>query len=269
MSTHVYDLSEGWNKLTAEVLYAEMDGVPSAELDFYDRRIRGNGGMALDQACGTGRHLFALMARGLEVHGADISADALGFARKAAIQRGVHPTLYHQRMEDCDIPNQYGTIYVANGTFQIIVDRQRALSTLTRFRQHLSPGGQLLIELVVPDVITGGVNKNDEEHPRRWESARKGDKGTIITTLWTESIDFEKRTLIGKRRCELLIDGAAVRTEVHTLLMTWYNPGEIATMFEQAGLIDFRTYSDYTDQPATDESKSVVYAGQRPLSSMG
>ena len=83
MNTWEYDLSEGWNSLAAELLYAEMDKCSAVELDFYERRIRENGGAALDQACGTGRHLFPLLGRGLEVHGADIAVDALRFAEKA------------------------------------------------------------------------------------------------------------------------------------------------------------------------------------------
>jgi hypothetical protein len=48
----------GWNGLAAEMLYASMGQLPEHELAFYERHIRANGGLALDQACGTGRHLF-------------------------------------------------------------------------------------------------------------------------------------------------------------------------------------------------------------------
>ena len=47
MPEDVHDLSQGWNSLTAEVLYAYMPGgVPAKELSFYERRIRRNGGLA-------------------------------------------------------------------------------------------------------------------------------------------------------------------------------------------------------------------------------
>ena len=83
MADDTFDLSQGWNSLAAEMLYIYMPGgLPADELAFYERRIRANGGAALDQACGTGRHIFPLLAQGLEVHGADISADALDFARR-------------------------------------------------------------------------------------------------------------------------------------------------------------------------------------------
>ena len=265
MDECLYDMSKGWNSLAAECLYAEMQNCSAAELDFYDRRIRQNGEVALDQACGTGRHLFALIDRGLEVHGADISGDALGFAKKEAAKRGICPVLYHQRMEECDIPHRYGTIYVANGTFQIIAERQQALSTLRRFWQHLTPGGQLLLELFVPEAVTKGLNTNDEEYPIRWESVRRDAEGEIVTTLWCESVDLSAKTLVSRRQLELLIEGECVKTETHSHLMTWFLGDEIVATFEQSGFVDIRTYSDYTDQPATKESKTIVYGARRPL----
>jgi SAM-dependent methyltransferase len=93
---------------------------------------------------------------GLDVHGADISPDALEFARKAALAHGLESTLYHQRMEECSLPHRYGTIYVANGTFEIITDRNQTHAVLRRFLQHLVPGGQLLLELSVPPRVTRG-----------------------------------------------------------------------------------------------------------------
>jgi len=266
MPEEVYDLSQGWNRLAAELLYACMPGgAPAKELAFYEQRIRANEGIALDQACGTGRHLFPLLARGLEVHGADISADALHFARKEAEIQKVHPTLYHQRMEECNIPHKYGTIYIANGTFQIITDRHQALATLQRFWHHLVPGGQLLLELSVPPEVTQGLTCNDADHPTRWApTPRREAEGEIVSTLWSESVDLFEQVLLSKRQCDLYVDGKCVRSEVHAHLLRWYFHYEFLMMLERAGFEDMTTYSDYTDHPATQESKTVVYGARRP-----
>lgn len=266
MDDEIFDMSQGWNSLAAEMMYVCMQGGPPAhELAFYERRIRANGGAALDQACGTGRHIFPLLVRGLEVHGADISADAISFARREAEAQHVNPVLYHQRMEACEIPHCYGTIYVANCTFQIISERQQAISTLKRFWHHLRPGGQLLLELAVPPEVTQGPGIHDVEHPIRWEpEQRRGGEGEIMTTLWSESVDLFEQTLLSKRRYDLYVGGRFVRSEVHAHLMRWYFHYEILMMLEQAGYDDLVTYGDYTDNPATKDSLTVVYAGRRP-----
>jgi SAM-dependent methyltransferase len=265
MSDEVFDLHQGWNSLAAEMLYACVDMLPPKELAFYERRIRENGGPALDQACGTGRHLFPLLARGLEVHGADISADARQFVRKEAEAQNAHPALYHQRMEECDLPHRYGTIYVANGTFQIITDRQLAVATLERFRKHLLPGGQLLTELSVPPEVTEGPTCHDAEHPIRWDpEPRRGAEGEIVTTLWSESVDLFEQTLVSKRRCELYVGGKCVRSEVHAHCMRWYFHYEFVMMLERAGFEDIRTYGDDSDDLATKDSTRIVYGARRP-----
>ena len=239
-------------------------GPPVAELGFYERRIRANGGIALDQACGTGRHIFPLIARGLEVHGADISSDVLEFAEKAAKNLKVKPTLFHQSMEECDIPHRYGTIYIANGTFQIIVDRQQVFSTLKRFWDHLTPDGQILFELFVPKVVTQGPTASDAEHPTRWKPIpRRGARGEIVTTLWSESVDLFEQTLLSKRRCELCMDGECIQSEVHAHYMRWYFHYEFFMMLEHVGFKDIRIYSDFTDEEATKDSRTVVYGARR------
>jgi len=74
----------------------------------------------------------------------------------------------------------YGTIYVANGTFQILSDRQQALATLQRFWQHLTPGGQLLLEMSVPDEVTHGPTCHDVDHPIRGTPSRvAGQRGRL------------------------------------------------------------------------------------------
>jgi SAM-dependent methyltransferase len=265
MADEVYDLHQGWNSLTAELLYACVDMLSDDELAFYERRIRQNGGPALDQACGTGRHLFPLLELGLEVHGADISAEALRFARQEAEARNVHPTLFHQRMEACDLPHRYGTIYVANGTFQIIVDRELALATLERFRNHLVPGGELLLELSVPPEVTQGPACHDVGHPIRWDPIpRRRAEGEIAITLWSESVDLFEQTLVSKRRCDLAINGECVRSEVHAHSMRWYFHHEAIMTLERAGFADIRTYGDHSDDPATKGSKTVVYGARGP-----
>lgn len=261
----VLDMHQGWNSLAAAALDAHMpDGVPEAELAFYERRIRENGGPALDQACGTGRHIFPLLARGIEVHGADISADAIAFARREAERRHVAPVLVVQSMEACDLPYRYGTIYVANGTFQILVDRQVALAALKRFCEHLLPGGQVLLEVFVPPEASGTASPWDIEHPMVWDPVPlRGAEGELATRLWNESVELAGRTLVSKRKIDLIVDGQIVRSEVHAHHETWYSHVELVELLDSAGFLDIRTYGDYTDEPATAGSQAVIYGARR------
>jgi len=267
MNERLYNLNQGWSSLAGELLYLAMDQspyggiLPANELAFYEQRIRANKGPALEQACGTGRLLLRLIERGLDVHGADASADALRFAQIKAKQLGVHSKLYHQRMQDFKVLHRYGTIYMDCGSFMAISERQEAQDTLKRFRNHLIPGGELLIGLFIPDEAKGVPVKTRYWQPMKCASG----EGEISTKLWTESFDSLEQTLVEKRRYELKVDGKLVRSELHTLHMRWYYKYEFTMMLEKAGFQDIYLYSDYTEQPATKESKTIIY-GARNLS---
>lgn len=158
-------------------------------------------------------------------------------------------------MEDFEVPHRYGTIYMDGGTFTAISDRQKALSTLERFRNHLTPGGQLLIGLFIPDEAKG-VTVN----ARHWGPVKcASGEGEISTKLWTESFDLLEQTMVEKRRYELKVDGQLVRSELHTFHMRWYFKYEFIMMLEKAGFEDICLYSDYTEEPSTKESKTIVY----------
>lgn len=264
MTEEIHDMHQGWNSLAAEMLYTAMLGrLPANELAFYERRIRENGGIALDQACGTGRHIFALLEKGLELHGADISLDSLNLAQEEAKNLGIDITLYHQRMEECDIPHRYGTIF--SNSFQVIDDRQMAFTTLKRFRRHLVPGGQLLVELFVPWQVMQGKDVSDVDHPTHWfDMPIRDGKGEVKAYFWSESVDLFEQVLLSKRRYDVYVDGKCVKYETHAYRLRWYYKHEIVMMLEKAGFNNIRTYSDYTDNPATQDSKKVIYGARNP-----
>lgn len=112
MTDKIYDMSRGKNSLAAEMMDIGMQGSLSEnELAFYSRRIRANGGVTLDQACGTGRHIFPLLALGLEVHGADISADALSLPNKKP---------GHRMRTLCSITSEWKTVNFHIGMAQFM-----------------------------------------------------------------------------------------------------------------------------------------------------
>ncbi|MER5646789.1 class I SAM-dependent methyltransferase, partial [Streptosporangium sp. NPDC002524] len=56
-----------------------------ADVDFVERHLGLRpGARVLDAPCGSGRHTLALAARGHRLTGVDISAEAIGYARRAA-----------------------------------------------------------------------------------------------------------------------------------------------------------------------------------------
>jgi SAM-dependent methyltransferase len=273
MTVTCHDLNKGWNSLAAEMLYASMSvppeeslfSGPKEEIDFYERCIRCNGGFALDHACGTGRHLFPLIRRGLQVDGSDSSADAIGFAQSVLKQTGLKSRLYNQRMENFESAVRYGTIYIANGTFSVFYERRDAFECLARIRKHLVPGGQLLLESFVPDAMKGIRNYEVDDKPLNWDPIQcRSIDGEISAELWTVSMDALEQTMVEKRRYSLHVGGKVVRTEEHILKMRWFHKWELVMMLEKTGFQDIQLYSDYKEQSPTTESKVIIYSARSP-----
>jgi SAM-dependent methyltransferase len=141
--------------LAAECYDLWFGDEPFWDQAFFHDRIRHNGGVALEIACGTGRLLVPFLRDGLTVEGVDASEEMLAICRAKAAHMGVLPTLYHQLMQDLDLAPRYRTMYIPACSFQILAERDEAFAALRRFYTHLEPGGELLLTLMVPGVTLG------------------------------------------------------------------------------------------------------------------
>ena len=264
MSEPSFLLSKSYDSLAAECLYSPFN-YPEKQVDFYERRIREQGGTALELACGAGRHLIPLVIRGLPVEGADTSKDALRFARLAAEQNSVTPQLHRQSMEGLDLPDRYKMIFIVGGSFQLIGDRALAIEALQRFQSHLVPGGQLLVDLFVPSDVIG----RDYGKPlgMRWSwqpHSRPAGEGEIHVQNWVESLDCFEQVRVVKRQYELHVNGKIRRTELHTMHTRWYFKQEFVMMLESLGYTDIRFYGNHSDESASGSSASITYCAHRP-----
>ena len=104
-------------------------------------------GRILEPACGTGRTLVPLLDAGHDMTGFDASPDMLARCRAKCAERGHVPDLSQQRFEDFRYAEPFAAILVPVGTFTLIDDFAVAMSVLRRFRDHLKPGGRLVLDL--------------------------------------------------------------------------------------------------------------------------
>jgi SAM-dependent methyltransferase len=260
-----FSMNQGFSSLAAELLHAFADTVPEPELKFYEAAIRANGGPALDQACGVGRHVIPLSRRRLNLHGADASSDALKRATARANENGVSPSFHHQRMEHMDLPLQFGTIFVPNGSFHVLAERAMALDVLRRFNHHLVPGGQLLMELDTAYRMDAYTQKRSVDNP--WigpAKPRVDGSGEIVAKVWVEDADRFEQTLIEKREYQLWSEGAIQRTELHTLNLRGYSKWEMHLMLEHAGFADVCWFADFAPHlRAHDDFKQLVCSARK------
>jgi SAM-dependent methyltransferase len=262
------DPSDGahtWHHGVVARWWAEFN-TDGPEIDFYRRYVEA-GQPALDVGCGTGRLLIPYLSAGLDVDGCDASADMIALCRERAEREGVSTELRVQAIHELDMPRTYRTVIVC-GTFGLGADRARDEEGLRRLRDHLEPGGTLLLDSEPPYSDEGlwasWARSKREELPSGWDEPgmrRTSDDGTeyeLIGRL-VEVDPFVQRVTM-EMRGRMSRDGRVVQEDdVHVLDMIQYFPHEIELMLERAGFSDIRMLGDHSEEPATGRSETVVF----------
>ncbi|MBL4770789.1 MAG: class I SAM-dependent methyltransferase [Planctomycetes bacterium] len=145
---------------------------------------QGVGGRTLDLCCGFGRHSLALLERGVDVVGLDLSADLLtqaenlegGEALDGRLVRGDVRYLPFADQEMDSLVNLFSSF----GYFGEAGDRG-VLDEITRV---LKPGGRLVMDLMNPERIRANLvpeSKTERDGFVLYESRRLEDGGQRVT----------------------------------------------------------------------------------------
>jgi SAM-dependent methyltransferase len=151
-------VSWDYGPLVAEVY--ELDkpvGSTFPALRYYTRQLSGVTGRILEPAAGTGRVLVPLLEAGFAVEGLDISPDMLAVCRQHCQDRGLDPVLREADMTTFAEPGAYQAIIIPAGSIMLLDGRDAVSRALAAFRESLSPGGRLILDIGVPELITGMI----------------------------------------------------------------------------------------------------------------
>ena len=139
-----------YRKLCTEAYDLSMPRASKNTLPFYLARFAEASEPVLEPMCGTGRYLIPFLERGIDIDGVDASPHMLQMCRDNARQRGVTPTLHEQLLEEMSLPRHYGFMMIPHGSFGFFTDRKVAQNTLARLRDHMLPGGRLVLDVETP-----------------------------------------------------------------------------------------------------------------------
>ncbi len=145
---------------------------------------QGVGGRTLDLCCGFGRHSLALLERGVDVIGLDLSADLLGQAGnleggEALAGRLVRGDVRFLPLADQGVDSLVN-LFSSFGYFGEHGDR----GVLDEISRVLRPGGRLVMDLMNPDRIRAGLvpeSKTERDGFTLYESRRLEDGGQRVT----------------------------------------------------------------------------------------
>jgi SAM-dependent methyltransferase len=196
----------------------------------------------LDVACGTGEHAQRLAALGFDVAGVDLDPAFVRIARQK------HPPgrFFEADMSDFQLPHRYDAVLCLFSSIGYLKTLDRVVRALACFREHLAPGGVIVVEPWFPPGVldTARVARNTGEA-----------NGVRVSRVCRMEVDDRLSRLNFDYEIE---EGGVIRhaSEVHQLGL--FTTEEMMTAFRDAGLDadhDPKGLSDrglFVALPATD-----------------
>src|SRR5438067_5694166 len=166
-----------------------FQGYTEGEIDFIEAACRKycpfEARRFLEPACGTGRLITALAARGYEVTGFDISRPALSYLRRRLTRRQLHAETFEEELSDFRVSRPADAAYCTVNTFRHLLTEQAARGHLECVAGSLCPGGIYLLGLHLLPLDA------EPEDDARWTEWRGETKVTV--TLRMLRIDLRRR----------------------------------------------------------------------------
>jgi SAM-dependent methyltransferase len=224
LSAHLYDWSS--EQMVDDVQLSEA-------------LARETAGPVLEMGCGSGRLLEGIARSGKEAVGVDISLPMLGRARRRLDGAGAR--FYRGHMTSRLPGRSFGLIILARHQLGYLRRRVELERMLEQVRDHLAPGGTLLLDLASPEAVYGAGRSRPVLQRAGWDDWLNGwvrKWGGV--TVHAERSEFEQTDYYA-------IDflHAPRRLLRETARMRVFSVGEAEQLLQVAGLRAVGSYSDY------------------------
>ncbi len=239
------------------------------EIDFYKElaaEVTRAGQALLEVACGTGRVAIRLAQSGARVAGLDLSPNMLEVAAEKS--KGLaNMTWVLRDMRSFDLGQTFGLVIIPGHAFQNLNTSQDQADCLECIRQHLEPGGRLVVHLDhqdfrwLGDLMSGkgGVFEPAEQffHARMGLQIR-------VSRAWT----FEPATqsaICQTIREAIGPDGGVVdRWQSQPLRLHCVFRFEMEHLFARVGFAVEAVYGDFFRHPLADDSPNMIWVARKP-----
>jgi SAM-dependent methyltransferase len=212
---------------------ADEPSAAAEEIAWYRERLPRDAGTLIELMCGYGRLLTPLVEAGYAVHGVDISVAMLAECEARLARAAVTATLFRQDIAELNVPFRYGAAFIGNGSFQRLIDVDRARAALERIRAHLVDPALLLLDLYVPAesaqrIAAPLVEVRSTPLPDGSRIALRSE-----TTMFPDArLARTESRYVHRRGHDLLCE------ETQSLALTWYAPDDIVALIRDAGFRD-------------------------------
>ena len=218
-------------------------GVVGPTVDFL-AELAGDG-RALELGIGTGRIAIPLAARGVFVHGIDLSRAMTARLRAKPGGEGIGLTIGD--FSTAKVDGTFRLAYLVYNTIMNLTTQAAQVACFRNVAQHLEPGGRFVIEVGVPDL-------------RRLPPGERFVVFDGSERHWgIDEYDVANQGLISHH---FEIRGGQIEKSAGPFRYVW--PAELDLMAELAGLELRERWSGWMREPFMSESRSHVSVWHKP-----
>jgi len=187
----------------------------------FNRLAKSDGRRLLEPACGTGRLLAELAARGWDVTGFDLSETMLWYAAGRLRRRRLEGALHVDCMTSFNVGSGYDLACNMLSTMRLLLTESCARSHLQHVADALRPGGLYIMALPLTDY------SDRAERWERWITPQPDGDITSVIRGWPAC----RRKRIERLRCRMTIhaDDTVQRYETSWRFRT-YGPRQAARL---------------------------------------
>ena len=206
--------------------------------------LAGNG-RALELAIGTGRIAVPLAARGIEVHGIDMSRAMVKRLRAKPGAKAIGATIGD--FSTTRVEGRFSLAYLVFNTIMNVTTQAAQVATFKNASAHLEPGGCFVVEVGLPDL------------QRLPPGSRYVPFNVEPTHIGFDEYDVANQGLISHHY--ELTRGRARQLSV-PFRYVW--PSELDLMAELAGMRLLERWEDWNREPFTSASLKHVSVWEKP-----
>ena len=226
---HYYDIAfQGYTRM-------EADFIEAACRKYCGRRVR----RLLEPACGTGRLITELAARGYDMIGFDLNQAALSYLRQRLRRRRLNAEVFEADMTQFQLDRRIEAAFCTVNTFRHLLTEQAARRHLECIAATLRPGGIYLLGMHLQ-------RRNSEKlQILPWEQRRGAT--AVLATLRPLSSDWRRR--FQKFRVDLLVRTRAEQLRLrHEFPMRTYTPRQFRDLLKSVPSLElWATYNSHSN----------------------
>jgi SAM-dependent methyltransferase len=260
-------------------VYDFQYGTTTVDLDFYVSEAKAAQPPVLELACGTGRVTLPIARAGVPIVGVDSSVRMLDRAREKAASLGDSSTTGGPSASGQDLPvrwvqadmrefhleERFGLAIIPARSFLHLLNPDDHVQALSNIREHLAPGGRLILNLFVPDLRMIAEHTGTTREMLKFQHEFNDSTSGARVAVWeSRRYDIHLQRIYQHYRYEQLDDkGFVIATRYRSFTLCYIWPREMAHLLACCGLEVEGVSGWFDHRPLDADSTEQIWVAHR------